>query len=88
MRDQTESGLPPLSIEEQRELIAELLESARRFPAEGQILQASLTIAANTSEDESTRIEALIILQEFVEDYDRANGWNSLYVMSHSSAKC
>lgn len=62
------------TVQEHRELVAELLESSKQWPTDTQVLQASLTIAANTSEAESTRVEALIFLQEFVEDYDKANG--------------
>lgn len=55
-------------------MVAQLLEAARHRPAPTHVLQASLTIAANTSETEATRLDALIFVQEMVEDYDVANG--------------
>lgn len=72
-RDEAESP-SSRTLQEHREIIAELLENSRQLPTDTQVLKATLTIAANTSEAESTRVEALIFLQEFVEDYDKANG--------------
>lgn len=55
-------------------MAAQLMEVARHRPSPTHVLQASLTIAANTSETEATRVDALIFVQEMVEDYDVANG--------------
>lgn len=53
------------TLEEHRALIAEMLESSKEWPTDTHVLQASLTIAADTSEAESTRVEALILCRRW-----------------------
>lgn len=47
---------------------------SKQVPNEAEIMKLSLTIAANSSEDYTTRVHALQLVQELVEDIDLANG--------------
>jgi hypothetical protein len=62
------------SIEEQRRRVAAFLEQTQAWPSQAQLLQSTLTIVSNSSESDITRIRALELVQELVEQVDLANG--------------
>lgn len=62
------------SLQERKRAFEEVMEHARQLPSEADIMKMCLAIAANTTEDEITRVRALQLIQEYVEDIDLANG--------------
>jgi hypothetical protein len=62
------------SLQERKKEFDEIMAHARQMPTEAQIMNMSLSIAANSSEDSVTRVNALRLVQELVEDIDLANG--------------
>ena len=62
------------SLQQRKKEFEEVMEHARQLPSEADIMKMALAIAANTTEDEITRVRALQLIQEYVEDIDLANG--------------
>lgn len=73
------------SLEERKKEFEEVMEQARQLPSEPEIMKMSLAIAANSSEDETMRVQALQMVQELAENIDLANGASAQYPRYASS---
>jgi Nucleotide exchange factor Fes1 len=74
MADEVKHHAPSASLEERREQLAQLLEESKMWPTQAEVMNTSLSIAANVSEEMGTRVNALRMVQELAEDIDVANG--------------
>lgn len=61
------------SLQQRKKEFEEVMAHSKQVPNEAEIMKLSLTIAANSSEDYMTRVHALQLVQELVEDIDLAN---------------
>jgi Tfp pilus assembly protein PilO len=65
------------SLQERKKDFEEMMAQAKQLPTEAELMNLFLSVAGNTTDDITTRVHALQLLQELVEDIDLANGTDS-----------